>query len=102
MSAGDWAGAIERALGSFPANPFILQRFEKSRLVTAQWCEAGSEQVREFRGRVRLCPYYFVAGDTVSLGGILATVCPADKKLLHGMPEAVLAPCRLQDETSPV
>jgi hypothetical protein len=37
-----------------------------------------------------------VVGDTVKLGGILATVCPADKKILHGMSEAVMAPCRLQ------
>jgi hypothetical protein len=44
---------------------------------------------------VRLCPYYFVIGDSVKLGGILATVCPADKKLLHGMSDAVMAPCRL-------
>ena len=29
-------------------------------------------------------------------GGILATVCPADKKLLHGMPDAVMAPCRVE------
>ena len=47
-------------------------------------------------GRVRLCPYYFVAGNTDSaktqLGGVLATICPADKKILHGMIDAILAP----------
>jgi hypothetical protein len=45
--------------------------------------------------RVRLCPYYFATGaaDEVTLGGVLATVCPADKKLLHGMREAMMLPC---------
>ena len=37
------------------------------------------------KGRVRLCPYYFVAGegDTArpQLGGVLATIVPADKKI---------------------
>jgi hypothetical protein len=46
---------------------------------------------------VRLCPYYFVVGDgdaaRARLGGVLATVCPADKKIIHGMQDAVLAPC---------
>ena len=48
-------------------------------------------------GRVRLCPYYFVSGEGDSarpkLGGVLATICPADKKIIHGMTDAVLVPC---------
>jgi len=48
-------------------------------------------------GRVRLCPYYFVEGDgdqaRAVLGGVLATICPADKKIIHGMKDAVLVPC---------
>jgi len=27
------------------------------------------------------------------LGGVLATICPADKKIIHGMTEAIFAPC---------
>jgi hypothetical protein len=27
-----------------------------------------------------------------TLGGMLATVCPADKKILHGMSDAVMVP----------
>ena len=49
------------------------------------------------KGRARLCPYYFVSGDGDSarpqLGGVLATICPADKKIIHGMTEAIFAPC---------
>ena len=29
------------------------------------------------------------------LGGVLATICPADKKIIHGMSDAILAPCAL-------
>jgi hypothetical protein len=50
--------------------------------------------------RVRLCPYYFVHGDGDAarphLGGVLATLCPADKKIIHGMRDAVLAPCAIE------
>ena len=28
-----------------------------------------------------------------TLGGVLATICPADKKIIHGMTDAILAPC---------
>jgi hypothetical protein len=49
-------------------------------------------------GRARLCPYYFVSAkdDSISLGGVLATICPADKKILHGMRDAILVPCRVE------
>jgi len=96
LSSEKWAEAIERALASFPEHPFVLQRFEKTRLVDAEYFDFDANAVQTFKGRVRLCPYYFVVNDTTKLGGILATICPADKKLLHGMPNAVLAPCRSQ------
>jgi len=92
-SGAEWAAAVDRALASFPDHPFVLQRFEKSRLVTTEWFDFEAGTARELWGRVRLCPYYFVVKDEARLGGVLATICPADKKLLHGMPDAVLAPC---------
>jgi len=96
LPASEWAEAIERALASFPQHPFILQRFEKSKLIESSFYDFESNEVRTFRGRVRLCPYYFVMGETANLGGVLATIVPANKKIIHGMSEAVLAPCRLQ------
>jgi hypothetical protein len=48
-------------------------------------------------GRARLTPYYFVVNGEARLGGIQATVCPADKKVLHGMVDAVIAPCAVVD-----
>jgi hypothetical protein len=30
----------------------------------------------------------------VQLGGALATFCPPDKKIIHGMQDAALLPCR--------
>jgi len=96
LSAGEWAAAIERAVASWPEHPFVLQRFGKSRLVETEWFDFEANEARTFAGRVRLCPYYFVIGDTTKLGGVLATVCSSNKKVLHGMSDAVMAPCRLQ------
>jgi len=94
LPAAEWSAAIDHALASFPEHPFILQRFEKSKLVPADYFDFETNALRQFQGRVRLCPYYFVTGDTVKLGGVLATICPANKKILHGMTDAILAPCR--------
>jgi len=95
LPANEWAEAIEQALDNFATHPFILQRFEKSKLSEAQYMDFETGATRSFSARARLCPYYFVVGDEARLGGILATVCPADKKILHGMPDAVMAPCRV-------
>ena len=96
LPATEWAAAIHRATDAFREHPFILQRFEKSKLFESEYFDFEAGALRSFQARVRLCPYYFVLGDEVRLGGILATICPADKKILHGMPDAVMAPCGLE------
>ncbi|MDB6022808.1 MAG: hypothetical protein JWQ04_2665 [Pedosphaera sp.] len=96
LSHAEWSAAVESALASFGTSPHILQRYRKPSLVEFQWFDFQKEQLIPMPGRVRLCPYYFVSGDgdaaRANLGGILATVCPADKKIIHGMTEAVFAP----------
>jgi hypothetical protein len=97
LAHADWAAAVEKAVRSFPESPYVLQRYHKPALVDAAWFDFDRDQLVPLKGRVRLCPYYFVsgAGDAARahLGGVLATICPADKKIIHGMTEAVFAPC---------
>ena len=97
LSAAEWAVAVDEAIRSFPSSPFVLQRYHKPRLVMAEWFDFERQQVIALPGRARLCPYYFVPGDgddaRPQLGGVLATICPADKKIIHGMTDAVLTPC---------
>jgi len=96
----EWAAAIERALDSFSHSPYVLQRYHKPALVDAQWFDFENQSLVPMQGRVRLCPYYFVSGEAdaarAHLGGILATVCPADKKIIHGMTDAIFAPCSVE------
>lgn len=90
----EWASAVQDALQAFPHHPHVLQELYPSRVVEHPfWDEAGRERV--MRGRVRLCPYFFVpeGGGEPVLGGVLATICPEDKKKLHGMRDAVMVPC---------
>jgi hypothetical protein len=93
----EWSAAVEEALRSVPASPSVLQRFQKPRLAEAQYFDFEKNELVTMPGRVRLCPYYFVKGDgdaaRATLGGVLATICPADKKIIHGMSTAILAPC---------
>jgi len=97
LPQADWIVAVDEAIVSFEKSPFVLQRYEKPRLVEASWFDFEKSETVSLKGRVRLCPYYFVSGEgdaaRPQLGGILATVVPADKKIIHGMTEAVLAPC---------
>jgi hypothetical protein len=97
LSHADWAKAVDDALELFEQSPRVLQRYHKPVLVEAQWFDFNKHEMMPMQGRVRLCPYYFVSGEgdaaRPQLGGVLATVNPADKKIIHGMADAILAPC---------
>jgi hypothetical protein len=97
LSQADWAAAVENALRGFERNPFVLQKYHKPRLADAQYFDFEAGEVVAMKSRVRLCPYYFVRGEAeqarATLGGVLATICPADKKIIHGMADAIAAPC---------
>lgn len=96
VSRADWAAAVDAALRAFPTSPYVLQRYHKPRVVPAAYYDFERETLVSLPARVRLCPYYFVHGEgdaaRARLGGVLATLCPADKKLIHGMKDAILAP----------
>ncbi|MGQ0695886.1 MAG: hypothetical protein ACT4OL_09960 [Nitrospiraceae bacterium] len=93
MPQTEWAGALQQALASFPTTPYILQEFHKGRLFEVDYVDDGWQTMVRMAGRARLSPYYFVTGEKVELAGILATICPADKKVIHGMKDAVMVPC---------
>ncbi len=95
----EWEKRIDHALATFESSPTILQKFHKGALFEQQYWDADSGELKTMKGRVRLCPYYFVESDRVKLGGVLATIVPADKKFLHGMSDAILVPLK-RDETS--
>jgi len=88
----EWQTELESALAAFPSQPHILQVFHAGRLFDAEYWTPAHDAIQAMRGRVRLCPYFFVGEKTTQLGGALATICPDDKKLLHGMRDAILAP----------
>ena len=88
----EWREAIARALAASGEHPYLLQRFHKGRLVEQPFQREPGGPIETMRGRVRLCPYYFVVEGKTQCGGALATICPPDKKLLHGMRDAILAP----------
>jgi hypothetical protein len=94
----EWERRIEHALATFEANPTILQKFHKGTLFQHRYWDPNSSELKAMKGRVRLCPYYFVEGDRVHLRGALATIAPADKKFLHGMSDAILVPSRVAEE----
>ncbi len=98
-SREDWATAIDIALNDFSTNPWILQEFQNAAIVEHPYLDEESGGLIMMKGRVRLCPYFFVEAGRAELRGVLATIVPADKKLLHGMSEAILVPCVI-DETS--
>jgi hypothetical protein len=97
LPTADWSAAVDLAITSFSTSPHVLQRYLKPALAKAQWFDFEKGEMTDMPGRVRLCPYYFVHGQgdaaRAHLSGVLATICPADKKIIHGMSTAILAPC---------
>jgi hypothetical protein len=97
LSSADWSVAVDAALKNFETSPSVLQRFHKPSLVDANYFDFVKNELMPMKGRARLCPYYFVSGEgdnlRSELGGVLATVVPADKKIVHGMTDAILLPC---------
>lgn len=100
MPQSEWAEAIDKALAAFPRTPYILQEFHKGRLYELDYFDPVSGEMNRMSGRARLSPYYFVSGEKTELAGILATVCPADKKVIHGMKDAVMVPCAVAGKAS--
>ncbi len=94
-SREEWLDALENATDLAPETLHILQTYRKPcRLTHPVYQEDG--QVVPMEGRLRLCPYYLVHGEEVQLVGALATFCPADKKIIHGMKDAALLPCAVR------
>lgn len=97
ISAEDWAKVVDLAINSFNKNPYILQEYKKPMRFKVTGYNPLEDKMLEYEGRVRLSPYYFVSGEwsnaRAQLCGILATICPSDKKIIHGMKDSILAPC---------
>jgi hypothetical protein len=99
-SREDWQAGIERALRLAPTHLHVLQEYRKPRRVhhPVYRRDAGSgapPMASLEAGRLRLCPYFFDHDGVAKLAGALATFCPPDKKIIHGMQDAALLPCRV-------
>jgi hypothetical protein len=103
-SREEWQQGVQRAVEFAPTNLHILQAYKKPRRVrhrvyrlpeSADPAATGTAASVDVDGRLRLCPYYFVIEGQARLSGALATFCPPDKKIIHGMQDAALLPCRV-------
>lgn len=98
-SREEWQQGVEAAIAGAATNPHVLQVYRKPRRARHRVYAAGGAEVREADGRLRLCPYYFVRDGQAQLSGALATFCPPDKKIIHGMQDAAMLPCRVMAPT---
>ncbi len=97
VSGAAWRETLAESLQRFPAQTSILQKFYKGKRVPISYLDQNSGKMETMQSRVRLTPYYFVVGDAAHLAGILATLCPQDKKKIHGMADAVMVPCAVKN-----
>jgi hypothetical protein len=91
MPAEEWSAKVRMALEEFSTHPRVLMRFAHGALSRQDYLGENGEIVT-LNGRARVSPYYFVANERVTLGGVLVTLVPADKKLIHGMKDAIISP----------
>jgi hypothetical protein len=97
----EWEKRIDHALTNFAIQPTILQQFHKGSLFEHPYYDGEGGEVRMMKGRIRLCPYYFVEDDRVKLRGALTTIVPADKKLIHGMRDGIMVPTSVNTVNGP-
>ena len=95
VSSDDWTQAVEDALAHFPNPVSILQEFKKPVTMNHPVYDEGG-MIESMKGRLRLSPYYFLCEREAKLSGALATFCPADKKVIHGMKDGALLPCTIE------
>lgn len=88
-----WKDAVEHALGAFGDTPHVLQEFHEGRRLEIEYLDPATGRRGRMTGRTRLSPYYYVSQDRAELAGVLATICSDDKKLIHGMKDAVMTVC---------
>ncbi len=94
VSAVDWQKGISNALNSSERNLYVLQEYHKPKRLK-HTLYRGPNDIEEIEGRLRLSPYYFVKENKTKLAGILATFCPADKKIIHGMRDGAMLTCQV-------
>ncbi len=105
-SREQWQEAVERAVELAPTHLHVLQVYQKPKRLqhpvyriapgeAAATVAPSAVAAAKAEGRLRLCPYYFIVGGEARLSGALATFCPPDKKIIHGMQDAALLPCRI-------
>lgn len=98
-SREEWQAGLDQALQLAPTSLHLLQDYRKPKRLTHplygkdQADQPGVAAVKA--GRLRLCPYFFVINGQIRLSGALATFCPPDKKIIHGMQDAALLPTRV-------
>lgn len=101
-SREEWQQGVERAIELATTNLHVLQVYRKPRRLEHPIFESPATagvapEIRAQPGRLRLCPYYFLVEGQPRLSGALATFCPPDKKIIHGMQDAALLPCRVAE-----
>ena len=84
---------IDQSTGALDRSIFIDEAVYKGKKVEARYLDTGKDKIEIMTSRVRLTPYYFVLGESTQLGGVLATLCPQNKKKIHGMVDAIMVPC---------
>lgn len=81
-SAVEWERALS-AIENQNETLYVCQRYCKS-------CKVEAVGGNGKMARARICPYYFYFDGNAHWAGTLATFCPLDKKIIHGMSVATL------------
>ena len=93
MSEEMWNKNLQNGLDKFKQNPYLLQVFHKAMRKTMHYYDFFEDKVKPMRGRTLIRPYFYIIDGIAKLSGVQAVVCPPDKKILHGMVDAIITPC---------
>lgn len=89
-SQKEWQSAIHTAINEAHAGKYyVIQEYCKPILIKHKvFTETG--EIISKTGRARLCPYYISTPKKTELTAVLTTICPPDKKIIHGMNDCIM------------
>ena len=95
VSKETWHRALSHALDNSDKEVHIIQTYKNPKIYEHPVYDEPHVTTNK-AWRIRLCPFYFLnEKGAPDLAGALATLCPKDKKVIHGMRDACMLPATL-------
>lgn len=94
VPVAEWEETLKMALRHSQDGLWIMQEFKKAERATHSLYDPVKNSRLDVPVRARICPFYLTSAEKTELIGVHVTLCPPDKKKIHGMQDAIIVPAK--------